>query len=248
MTEGERDRGPMAREVEAVFGPRIAVNEVLCGQGSGLQSYDACARAALAAMARYVVGFLTSEHPDLGRPGAVCPFARQAAEHGLIRITACSSNDEAAIVQGVGRLRNELGQIEGWPDPGAGEAHRAIIAVFPSLFEPEGAQMIERIQKALKLSFVEGRLMIGQFYPGCSEPGLWNPEFRPLRSPVISLAMRNITILDAPFMLDRAEYLEAFAHAFGGAGRHMIAKASRDRARRSAGGCPRGVAGAEDSP
>jgi hypothetical protein len=245
MIEVERRRGPSARGAGAVFGPRVAVSDVLHGQGDGLQTYDASARAALSAMARYVLQFLTSEHPDLGRPGAVCPFARQAAELGLIRMSACSSSDEAAIVKGVGCLRSELAHVDGWPEAGPGERHRAIIAVFPRLSEPGGARMIERIQTTLKLSFVKGRLMIGQFYPGCSAPGLWNPEFRPLRSPVISLAMRNITILDAPFMLDRPEYIEAFVRTFGAAGADMIAKSTRDRARRSGGGCQRGVAGAE---
>jgi hypothetical protein len=244
MMEVGLGRGPEARRAGAVFGPRITVNEVLYEDRAGvLEAYDASARAALAAMARYVLQFLTSEHPDLGRPGAVCPFARQAADQGRIRITACSSSDEAAIVEGVGCLRSELVDLEEWPEAEAGERHRAIIAVFPHLSEPDGAPMIERIQKSLKLSFVEGRLMIGQFFPGCSEPGLWNPDFRPLRSPVISLAMRNITMLDAPFMLDRVEYIDAFVRTFGSAGRDMIAKAARDRALRGA-GCPHDAAAA----
>jgi hypothetical protein len=76
-------------------------------------------------------------------------------------------------------------------------------------------------------------MMIGQFYPSCDEPGLRNPAFRPLQSPVISLAMRDITIFDAPFMLDRAEYIDAFVATFGAAGESMIAKAARARG----GGC-----------
>ena len=219
-----------------VFGPRVTISEVMTGEwGGALEGYDACARTALAAMARYVLQFLTAEHLDLGRPGAVCPFARQAADHGLIRITACSSSNEAAIVRGVRRLRNELAELDGWPEAGGGERHRAIVAVFPRLSGPEGARMIERIQKSLKLSFIKGRLMIGQFYPGCSEPGLWNPDFRPLQSPVISLAMRTITILDAPFMLERAAYGAAFVRTFGAAGKDLIAKAARDRARLAVG-------------
>jgi hypothetical protein len=230
----------------AAFGPRVTVYEALHGRPAGtLKGYDAPARAALSAMARYVLAFLTCEHPDLGRSGAVCPFARQAAEQGLIRVTACRVSDEASIVQGVGRLRTELADLQAWPQAGAGEKHRAIIAVFPHLSEPEGARMIERIQKSLKLSFIQGRLMIGQFYPGCPEPGLWNPEFRPLRSPVISLAMRDITILDAPFMLDKAEYMEAFVGAFGAAGQEMIAKAASARARLGPGGCQRSAAVAD---
>lgn len=213
-----------------VFGPRIPVAEVMRG-GAAAGGYDAAARATLTAMGRYVTGFLTSEHPDLGRSGAVCPFARQAAEAQLIRLTACTSDSEAAIVGGLAELRSELADLAAWPGRGIGPRHRAIVAVFPQLSEPDGARMIERIQQRLKPSFVKGRMMIGQFFPSCPEPGLRNPAFRPLQSPVISLAMRNITIFDAPFMLDRAEYMEAFVHTFGAAGEEMIAKASRARGR-----------------
>lgn len=216
---------PAAARPAAVFGPRIAVEEVLSGRRlSPLAAYDAPARAPLTAMARWISEFLTAGDPRLGRAGAVCPYAGQAVEEQMIRLTACASRDEAAIVAGVARLRRELADLANWP-AAAAPAHRAIVAVFPLLAVSEGAAMIERIQKRLKPSFVKGRLMIGQFYPSCSEPGLWNPAFRPLQSPVVSLAMRNITIFDAPFMLDRAEYVEAFVDAFGAAGRQMIARA-----------------------
>lgn len=216
----------------AVFGPRIPVRQILSGEPAAvLATYDAAARATLAAMARYVARFLTAEHPELGRPGPVCPFARQAAEEQLIRLTACSSDDEAAIVEGVAELRGELADLSAWPGRRSTPRHRAIVAVFPQLPEPAGARMIERIQKRLKPSFVKGRMMIGQFYPSCPEPGLWNADFRPLQSPVISLAMRDITVFDAPFMLDRAEYIEAFVDTFGAAGREMIVKAARARGR-----------------
>jgi len=214
-----------------VFGPRIPVLDVIRRNEAALAPYDAAARATLAAMAGYVTRFLTAEHADLGRSGAVCPFARQAAQAQLIRLTACASAREADILAGVAELRGELADLTAWPGRGIGPRHRAIVAVFPQLSEPGGARMIERIQKRLKPSFVEGRMMIGQFFPSCPEPGLWNPAFRPLRSPVISLAMRNITIFDAPFMLDRAEYVAAFVATFGAAGEEMIARASRARGR-----------------
>ncbi|CAN7568331.1 hypothetical protein LJR219_004129 [Phenylobacterium sp. LjRoot219] len=217
---------------DAAFGPRIPVTQVLALDAvEMLTAYDPPARTAMRAMARYVTEFLTSEHRALGRAGAVCPFARQAAAEKLIRITACSSLDEATIVEGVAQLRGELADLSRWPGSGKGPRHRAIVAVFPQLVEPDGARLIERIQKRLKPSFVKGRLMIGQFYPSCAEPGLRNPAFRPLQSPVISLAMRDMTIFDAPFMLDRAEYVDAFVAAFGAPGENMIAKAVRARGR-----------------
>ncbi|WP_133254215.1 DUF6875 domain-containing protein [Phenylobacterium deserti] len=224
----------------------MTVREILGAEGEGqVGTYDAPARQALVRMARYVDEFLTAAHPELGRTGVVCPFARRAIQQNQIHLTACDVSgekpeDEALILEGMARLRGLL--------DGAGSdkpAHRAVVAVFPRLSEPHGARMIEKIQRALKLSFVQRQLMIGQFYPSCPEPGLWSAGFRPLQSPVISLAIRNITVFDAPFMLDRQEYVDAFVDTFGEAGAERIAAAVRDkRFATDPGACPRMAASA----
>lgn len=245
MSGCEPDHRPKARASSLEFGPLATVREILRGDAGGILShYDPRALGALTSMARYVAEFLTAPHPDLGRTGAVCPFTSKAIEQDLVKLTACSvegegRSEEALVIEGMGRLRGELAA----PD-GAEQAHRAIIAVFPRLAEPEGARMIEKIQRSLKLSFVERKLMIGQFFPSCPEPGLWNADFRPLQSPVISLAIRNITIFDAPFMLDRPAYIDAFVRTFGKAGAERIAKAARERGVPGQGGCPREAAAA----
>lgn len=225
---------PELRQPSAAFGPRLTVRQVVgeaAASAGAVAAYDAPARAALEAMARFVAEFLAGPHPDLGRPGAVCPFAREATGRDLIRLTACTCTDEDAIVEGLGELRGELAALGLWPGTPGVEPHRAIIAVFPRLRGPDDARMIEGVQKSLKLSFVERGMMIGQFYPGCAEPGLWNSAFRPLQAPVISLAMRDITIFDAPFMLERADYVQAFVRAFGVAGAERIAWAEQARGR-----------------
>lgn len=208
--------------LRAAFGPLLSPRQI-AADAPELAAYDADQRAALWRMTSYVSEFLTAPHPDLGRKGAVCPFVADASRQDLVRLTASSATSEPAIVRGMIELREELAAL------GDGAPHQAIVAVFPTLQEPEGARLIERIQKALKLSFVERGLMIGQFFPSCSEPGLWNRAFRPLQAPVISLAVRDMTIFDAPFMLDRAEYVAAFIQAFGPEGRARVAKAARDR-------------------
>jgi hypothetical protein len=222
------------------FGALVAPRDILTrNPASAVGTYDAEALQGLTTMARYVAEFLTSGHPELGRAGAVCPFAGKAMEQDLIRLTAFSLDepDEAAVAAGMERLRGELAALEADRPGGAAARHRAIVAVFPRLTEQAGAAMVERVQKALKPAFIARELMIGQFYPGCPEPGLWNADFRPLQTPVVSLAIRNITIFDAPFMLERQAYVDAFVRVFGAAGEERIAKARRDR-RQSAAACP----------
>jgi hypothetical protein len=185
--------------------------------------YDHRAAERLRAMAGYVTNVLTAPHPRLGRPGAVCPFAARGLAEQAIRLTgfvdeACT---EEAVAAGMEQLR-DLMRAEAGEGP-----NRAVVAVFPRLEEPEGAAMIERIQKGMKLSFVQRGLMLGEFYPSCARGGLWNDGFKALQAPAICLAVRNITLYDAPFMLDRQVYADAFTAIFGEAGAERILKARR---------------------
>jgi hypothetical protein len=45
--------------------------------------------------------------------------------------------------------------------------------------------------------------MVGQFYAGCPESGLWNDSFRALESPIPLLAIRNMVPSDFPFLHGR---------------------------------------------
>jgi hypothetical protein len=69
--------------------------------------------------------------------------------------------------------------------------------------------------------------MIGQFYPGCEEPGIRNPVFRPLRSPLALLAIRYMVSSDFPFLAKKTEwieeYLKKFAPSIPASARNMIA-------------------------
>lgn len=233
------------------FGPLVTPRDVLGRTpGSGVEVYDADALQTLTSIARYVTEFLTSGNPELGREGAVCPYAAKALEQDLIRLTAfpLEEADEAAVCAGMESLRGLLDRLG---DSGADLRDRAIVAVFPRLPIQAGSKMVERVQKALKPAFIARELMIGQFYPGCPEPGLWNRGFRPLQTPAVSLAVRNITIFDAPFMLERRAYVDAFVRLFGQAGAARIAKAREARTRndrRHAGGCPHGARSPAEPP
>lgn len=75
--------------------------------------------------------------------------------------------------------------------------------------------------------------MIGEFYPTCPEPGLHNPAFRPLDTPVPALAIRYITKFDAPFMLGDPAYEAGYVERFGDEG---VRRLTRLKARSA--GCP----------
>ena len=60
------------------------------------------------------------------------------------------------------------------------------------------------------------QLMLGQFHPlPPAEPGLWNADFRPLRSPVPLLAIRHMVPTDLPFLTSDRRFVESYREVFG---------------------------------
>ena len=58
--------------------------------------------------------------------------------------------------------------------------------------------------------------MLGEFHSGPpAKGGLWNPDFRPLHSPVPLLAVRHMVATDLPFLIDDAAALRSYLERFG---------------------------------
>ncbi|WP_370638904.1 DUF6875 domain-containing protein [Croceicoccus sp. Ery5] len=184
---------------------------------------------AMAKMACFVSQKLASKHADLGRAGPVCPFARRGAASGGIRFADCTAgpDDEAQITGLMTKVRDEF--LEWGEKSGIPPMLRAYVVTFSALGGAKDAAMIENVQKRLKPDYVERGLMIGQFYPGCEESGIRNPDFRPLDAPVISLAVRFMALADAPFMLGDAQFRAAFVARHGAAGERELALAEQAR-------------------
>ena len=99
---------------------------------------------------------------------------------------------------------------------------RSIIVTFPSIAESDAPPLIEKVQRELKPDFLRDGLMIGEFYPECPAPGIHNAAFRALQSPVTAIAIRHMTLQDAPFMLQHARHRELYEEYFGDEGRQRI--------------------------
>ena len=75
MSFAAKERSGPAWRAGVPFGPLLSPGDILGPEPSAaLGAYGPQAIQALARMARYVLEFLTAQHPDLGRPGAVCPY------------------------------------------------------------------------------------------------------------------------------------------------------------------------------
>jgi hypothetical protein len=96
-----------------------------------------------------------------------------------------------------------------------GKAHLVtVLSILPRIDRHDAAPL-DALHAELKDEFVKDGVMIGQFHPTCGAAGLWDPEFRPLQSPVPLLAIRDMVSSDLPFLLGSpthaATYFERFA-------------------------------------
>lgn len=197
----------------------------------------------LQAVSEWVRGYLTSPHPELGRTGPVCPYVPTALKRGMLYLTIQPGGretlDSAEVTEAVLRYREWFQQIE--PREGPAAQFKSIIILFPDVAVEDAPEVIDRTQAALKPAFVESGLMVGQFHPlPPAEGGLWNADFRPLRSPVPLLAIRHMVASDLPFLTKERRLLESYWQVFGNdltpRNLEVLERALKSMAHESAGG------------
>lgn len=160
---------------------------------------------------RWVADYLTQPNPGLGRAGPVCPFARPSMDRDLIWVGAVRgvSPAPADVVTLLDEFRGVFCELP--PASGRDVLLKATLIAFPDIVD---YSLIDHVQRALKPRYVAAGLMIGQFYDGCQEPGLWNDGFRPLQSPVPLIAIRHMVSSDFPFLNSEPEWIEAYLRLF----------------------------------
>lgn len=164
----------------------------------------------------WVREFLARPHPELGRPGPVCPYTPAALNLGTLWLAEVPESDPAPekITAIINAYRDRFLEIE--PKTGNAAINKAFMVVFPNL-GPNGAATVDRVQAELKPLFVAVGLMLGEFHATNESPGLRNPEFRPLRSPIPMLAIRYMVESDLPFLkrtIDAPELRSAFVRSY----------------------------------
>lgn len=169
----------------------------------------------------WVKNFLGRPHPHLGRPGAVCPFVPHSLRSNSIRLAVIRTKDlyPEQIENLVKRYRDIFLEMD--VKGQESKISKAFLLIFPDIDIEDAPKTIDSIQQKLKPLFVESGLMIGEFHKRNQSPGLHNPDFRPLRSPVPLLAIRFMVEADLPFLQSPADphlrirYLEAYLKRFG---------------------------------
>lgn len=124
---------------------------------------------------------------------------------------ACPSLEEMSAV--VSLYREWFLALE--PQAGTDAQYKALSILFPDVPEGDAPALIDQAQLLLKPAFVQQGLMIGQFHAISNEPGVQNPAFRPLRSPIPLLVMRPMVPHDILFLDMEEGFMRAYLKRFG---------------------------------
>ncbi|MBX9400685.1 hypothetical protein K4L06_05125 [Lysobacter sp. BMK333-48F3] len=223
----DNDAVPMIESDRLMMQGRACVERPIATVRGGLVQASVVEReqaadAPLAVTVAWVRNFLARPHADVGRAGPVCPFTPAALALDTIWLAEVCDREVSVerIVDLIGEYRDLFGEIE--PRNGQAAINKTVLVVFPHL-GADAAGFIDDVQRELKPSFVDLGLMLGEFHAANESPGLRNPAFRPLRSPVPMLAIRHMVETDLPFLrrdLDtpqiRAQYLRSYLRRLGG--------------------------------
>ncbi|MGW5380014.1 DUF6875 domain-containing protein [Nocardia sp. NPDC003999] len=160
---------------------------------------------------RWTREYLCHSHPDLGRPGPVCPYTSHAITHRYLWAAYFDGHD--IDIGRITAIADDLYDLfPALPPQEAPESlFKAVLAVFPDLTDYPS---IDAVQRQQKTKFVDKGLMIGQFYPGCTYPGLHNPAFPALDAPLPILAVRHMAPTDYPFLVARHEWIDTYLKLF----------------------------------
>lgn len=212
----------MAKAIPATDGRFFGIEEARDLADGPSQGSD------IARLLDWVESYLMNSHPDLGRAGAVCPFTRQAAKIDTVRLAisrarAGDEDDAFALIRGA------FGALEAIPCKPAMKHFRTVIIGFPDCADQDGIAMLKRIQRRHRFYSLARARMIGMMHAGSEDRGLWNPDFRPLRSPMPVLAVRHLVENDAPFAALHPALMVAYLARFPIKGTQRLVNHFRSR-------------------
>lgn len=183
----------------------------------------------LAAMAGWMNEYVMSSHAGLGRTGTVCPFVKQASRLDTLRLSVsiASPEDEASVFDHIRRSFKDLQKIEA---PSGKESLRTIVIGFPLCAGEDGIAMLARVTARHKYYTLLRSRMLALFHARSELEGLWNPAFRPLRSPMPMIAVRYLVEQDAGFVAKHRLLIGPYLLRFGANGARRLAGHWRTKA------------------
>ena len=171
---------------------------------------------ALHAVVDWIKSFVAKPHKELGRSGPVCPFVPRALDLQTIWLAPERTADRSVldIVQRMNSYRRLFLDVR--PDAGDDADYKSFVVVFTDLSADRAKNLFADILQHLGVpSYADDGLVMGGFYQTSEGSALYNPNFRPFKSPVPFLLMRHTVISDWKFFLDNEDWLNLWAHRYG---------------------------------
>lgn len=165
---------------------------------------------ALRAVADWIGSYVIKPHEELGRPGPVCPFVPGALERKTLwrAPEQIADRDVPAVVEFVSGYQRLF--LDAQPTHGDDPKYKVIVVVvFTDLAADRPPGVFDDVLAQLAApSYVEDGIVFGPFYPGQEGTAIYNPSFRPFRSPVPFLFVREGVVSDWKFLLDDDDALD----------------------------------------
>lgn len=144
--------------------------------------------------------FIMQPHPDLGRKGAVCPFAKPAHDDRALLFCAFDAAEVSFDVyidtlMRLPRIFERAAKEQGEP------SDLLSLAVFPLGLRADAYyKFIDCAHTILKPFFMECGLMLGEFHPASTVRGAHSATFRPMRADVPLFVIRAMALHDILFI------------------------------------------------
>lgn len=149
---------------------------------------------------RWIQRFIMQPHPDLGRKGAVCPFAKPSHDNQALLFSAFDARSlpfdlYIAALMRLPYLFHRVSKER--PE----QSELLSLAVFP-IGLPHDAyyKFIDCAHVILKPFYMECGLMIGEFHPTSTVRGAHSATFRPMRADMPLFVIRAMALHDALFI------------------------------------------------
>lgn len=163
----------------------------------------------------WVNNFIIQPNTLLGREGPVCPYVSYSLKKQLFFCTVYSEDtSQITIEEKLLQYRDWFLELE--VKPKRNEVFKTFIILLPNIAEQNTPQLMKAIHNRLKTEFVSKGLMLGEFFPGYSQSGLWNQKFYPLSSPLPLFVIRYMVANDYYFLKDNQLFFEFYLKFFQG--------------------------------
>lgn len=171
---------------------------------------------ALHSVVGWARSYLCRPHPQLGRRGAVCPYAKASLDGGAFFLTVRAGRPDGPweTAELLRRYRDWFVDLD--PRLGRDAKLKTVLILFPDLEPADWPTIIDGSQRLLKTDYVQRGFMLGEFHDGPPvKAGLRNGAFRPLRSPVPMLVIRHMVATDLAFLDGDRGFFRAYLQRFG---------------------------------